>query len=53
MALNGKRVISSIGDGSFQVTAQDISTMMREGEAEYVKSLAPVSELLCGGLWCL
>lgn len=32
MALNDKRVIASIGDGSFQVTAQDLSTMMREGE---------------------
>lgn len=32
MALNGKRVIASIGDGSFQVTAQDITTMMREGQ---------------------
>lgn len=28
--LNGKRVIASIGDGSFQVTAQDVTTMLRE-----------------------
>ena len=27
-----KRVISSIGDGSFQVTAQDMSTMIHTGQ---------------------
>lgn len=36
MALNDKRVIASIGDGSFQVTAQDLSTMIREGELLHV-----------------
>mmetsp|Transcript_17263 Transcript_17263/g.51667 ORF Transcript_17263/g.51667 Transcript_17263/m.51667 type:complete len:571 (-) Transcript_17263:327-2039(-) len=29
-ALSGKRLIASIGDGSFQVTAQDVTTMMRQ-----------------------
>ncbi|CAL5323585.1 unnamed protein product [Camellia sinensis] len=28
-AARNKRVIASIGDGSFQVTAQDVSTMLR------------------------
>ncbi|KAK1396717.1 Pyruvate decarboxylase [Heracleum sosnowskyi] len=28
----GKRVISCIGDGSFQVTCQDVSTMIRNGQ---------------------
>lgn len=28
--LSGRRLIASIGDGSFQVTAQDITTMMRQ-----------------------
>uniref|UniRef100_A0A7N1A290 pyruvate decarboxylase n=1 Tax=Kalanchoe fedtschenkoi TaxID=63787 RepID=A0A7N1A290_KALFE len=31
-AAKGKRVIACIGDGSFQVTAQDISTMIRCGQ---------------------
>lgn len=31
-AAKDKRIISCIGDGSFQVTAQDISTMMRVGQ---------------------
>eukprot|EP00775_Hariotina_reticulata_P008490 gene8490-8672_t len=30
-ALEGKRLISLIGDGSFQMTAQDVSTMIRFG----------------------
>nr|CAD1841907.1 unnamed protein product [Ananas comosus var. bracteatus] len=29
---SGKRVIACIGDGSFQVTAQDVSTMLRSGQ---------------------
>lgn len=28
----GKRVVACIGDGSFQVTAQDVSTMIRCGQ---------------------
>lgn len=28
-ALSGRRVIASIGDGSFQVTAQDVTTMLK------------------------
>jgi len=31
-AAKNKRVISFIGDGSFQVTAQDVSTMIRAGQ---------------------
>ncbi|XP_008775408.1 pyruvate decarboxylase 1 [Phoenix dactylifera] len=31
-AARGKRVIACIGDGSFQVTAQDVSTMLRCGQ---------------------
>ncbi|XP_078436433.1 pyruvate decarboxylase 1-like [Wolffia australiana] len=31
-AAKNKRVISFIGDGSFQVTAQDVSTMLRAGQ---------------------
>lgn len=31
-AAKNKRVISFIGDGSFQVTAQDVSTMIRNGQ---------------------
>ncbi|KAL3536548.1 hypothetical protein ACH5RR_005009 [Cinchona calisaya] len=31
-AAQGKRVIAFIGDGSFQVTAQDVSTMLRCGQ---------------------
>ncbi|KAJ8761121.1 hypothetical protein K2173_000800 [Erythroxylum novogranatense] len=31
-AVKDKRVIACIGDGSFQVTAQDISTMIRSGQ---------------------
>jgi Thiamine pyrophosphate enzyme, C-terminal TPP binding domain len=38
MALNDKRVIASIGDGSFQVTAQDLSTMIREGELLHARA---------------
>lgn len=30
-AEKGKRVIAMIGDGSFQMTAQEISTMIRYG----------------------
>ncbi|KAL6782419.1 hypothetical protein ACKKBG_A06710 [Auxenochlorella protothecoides x Auxenochlorella symbiontica] len=29
---DGRRVVACIGDGSFQVTAQDVSTMMRYGQ---------------------
>ncbi|WIA22010.1 hypothetical protein OEZ85_004364 [Tetradesmus obliquus] len=32
----GKRLLSFIGDGSFQVTAQDVSTMMRFGAAPVI-----------------
>ncbi|KAF6251991.1 pyruvate decarboxylase-like protein [Scenedesmus sp. NREL 46B-D3] len=32
----GKRLVSFIGDGSFQVTAQDVSTMMRFGAAPVI-----------------
>jgi pyruvate decarboxylase len=35
-AADGKRLISFIGDGSFQVTAQDVSTMMRFGAAPVI-----------------
>ncbi|XP_020578263.1 pyruvate decarboxylase 2-like [Phalaenopsis equestris] len=31
-AAKDKRIISFIGDGSFQVTAQDVSTMLRNGQ---------------------
>ncbi|PKA62703.1 Pyruvate decarboxylase 4 [Apostasia shenzhenica] len=31
-AANDKRIIACIGDGSFQVTAQDVSTMIRHGQ---------------------
>ncbi|PKA67102.1 Pyruvate decarboxylase 2 [Apostasia shenzhenica] len=31
-AATNKRIISFIGDGSFQVTAQDVSTMIRHGQ---------------------
>ncbi|CAL9105832.1 unnamed protein product [Musa acuminata var. zebrina] len=31
-AVKDKRVIACIGDGSFQVTAQDVSTMLRSGQ---------------------
>ncbi|KAL9257249.1 Pyruvate decarboxylase 1-like protein [Drosera capensis] len=31
-AIKEKRVIACIGDGSFQVTAQDVSTMIRNGQ---------------------
>lgn len=30
-AADGKRLLSFIGDGSFQMTAQDVSTMLRFG----------------------
>lgn len=58
MKLNGKRVIASIGDGSFQVTAQDLSTMIREGEllhARHVHDLTflrPVVLEVIGPLNC-
>ncbi|KAH9563877.1 hypothetical protein CY35_05G147200 [Sphagnum magellanicum] len=32
----GKRVISCIGDGSFQVTAQEVSTMIRYGQQSII-----------------
>ncbi|KAL6657253.1 hypothetical protein ACP70R_005033 [Stipagrostis hirtigluma subsp. patula] len=32
----GKRVIACIGDGSFQVTAQDVSTMLRCGQRSII-----------------
>ncbi|XP_015874377.3 pyruvate decarboxylase 1 [Ziziphus jujuba] len=35
-AANDKRVIACIGDGSFQVTAQDISTMIRYGQRSII-----------------
>ncbi|KAI9096279.1 hypothetical protein K1719_025998 [Acacia pycnantha] len=35
-AANSKRVIACIGDGSFQVTAQDISTMIRCGQKSII-----------------
>ncbi|KAJ7294355.1 hypothetical protein O6H91_20G032800 [Diphasiastrum complanatum] len=35
-AAKDKRVIACIGDGSFQVTAQDISTMIRNGQKSII-----------------
>ncbi|KAJ4982006.1 hypothetical protein NE237_032843 [Protea cynaroides] len=35
-AAKDKRVIACIGDGSFQVTAQDISTMIRSGQRSII-----------------
>ncbi|EEF39845.1 pyruvate decarboxylase 1 [Ricinus communis] len=35
-AARNKRVIACIGDGSFQVTAQDISTMIRSGQRSII-----------------
>ncbi|XP_043701258.1 pyruvate decarboxylase 1 isoform X1 [Telopea speciosissima] len=35
-AANDKRVIACIGDGSFQVTAQDVSTMLRCGQRSII-----------------
>ncbi|KAL2494906.1 Pyruvate decarboxylase 1 [Forsythia ovata] len=35
-AAKDKRVIACIGDGSFQVTAQDISTMIRSGQPNII-----------------
>ncbi|EFJ12919.1 hypothetical protein SELMODRAFT_157772 [Selaginella moellendorffii] len=35
-AAKDKRVISCIGDGSFQVTAQDVSTMIRYGQKNII-----------------
>ncbi|KAK9268207.1 hypothetical protein L1049_010650 [Liquidambar formosana] len=35
-AVKNKRVIASIGDGSFQVTAQDVSTMIRCGQRSII-----------------
>ncbi|WOL20453.1 pyruvate decarboxylase 1 [Canna indica] len=35
-AAKEKRVIACIGDGSFQVTAQDVSTMIRQGQRSII-----------------
>ncbi|XP_074592685.1 pyruvate decarboxylase 1-like [Curcuma longa] len=35
-AAKQKRVIACIGDGSFQVTAQDVSTMIRQGQRSII-----------------
>ncbi|GAB2298609.1 Pyruvate decarboxylase 1 [Dionaea muscipula] len=35
-AVKDKRVIACIGDGSFQVTAQDVSTMIRNGQKSII-----------------
>ncbi|XP_057982954.1 pyruvate decarboxylase 1-like [Malania oleifera] len=35
-AAQDKRVIACIGDGSFQVTAQDVSTMLRHGQKSII-----------------